>query len=196
MRIAGLVMGTVLAVGCGATHPAPARPAPAHRSPRYAVRCLPAQLRLAAGPRIPERTQQDTLLIVVRNISASGCDVRGYPGIALYDGGGARLAFSYRRQGDQMLASLPPAVVALPPGGAAYSALNKNTCAAFERRIATRVTVTIPGDRGPVVLRLPRYPILGYCDPGDPGHTIDIAPFTATMAGLLRTSGVFTRSAR
>ena len=183
--IAGLA-GLLLA-GCASARltstvpsgPAPGSPVPAQR---YTAGCLPSQVRLAAGPRVAERTQQSTLLVVIRNISAAGCALRGYPGIALAGRGGSRLPFRYRQGGDQMLTGRPPALVSLPPGAAAYLAINKDHCVTFTRRIAGQLAVTLPGDRQPVYLRLARYPILDYCGSKDPGHTVDITPFEPTAA--------------
>jgi hypothetical protein len=151
---------------------------------RHAVRCLPSQLRLAVGPRISEATQQNTLLLVFRNVSATGCAMRGYPGIALTDRTGARLALRYRRHGDQMITRMSPVLVPLPPDAVAYSAINQNTCTTFERR-AVRVEVIPPGGHEALALRLPAYPILGYCGPGVPGHVIDIAPVEPTAPAVL-----------
>jgi hypothetical protein len=125
------------------------------------------------------------LVLVFRNVSATACDMRGYPGIALADGTGRRLSFVYRQGGDQMLTNAPPGLVRLPPGGYAYSALNKNSCVSFTQTGAARAWVTPPGQHEPLVLTLPHYPILDYCDRGDPGHTIDIAPVEPTSAGVL-----------
>jgi uncharacterized protein DUF4232 len=165
----------------GLAGPSPARPAV-----RDTVRCVPSQVRLAAGPAVSERTQQSTLLVEIRNISATGCGLRGYPGIVLAGRGGARLPFRYRRGGDQMLTGRAPALVPLSPGAVAYLAINKNHCVTFTRRIASRLEVTLPGDRQPVSLRLARYPILDYCGRNDPGHTIDVTPVEPAAAQVLR----------
>jgi Protein of unknown function (DUF4232) len=123
------------------------------------------------------------LLLVFRNVSATTCDMRGYPGIALADSAGRRLSFAYRQGGDQMLTSAPPSVVRLLPGGYAYSALNKNTCVSFTQTSAASAEVTAPGQHGPLVLTLPHYPILSYCRRG--GHNIDIAPVEPAIADVL-----------
>ncbi len=186
-----LAMGiaSVLIAGCGGSAPAaPGMPASAVASAAPAQRghaCGPGQLQLSAGPRISEATQQNTLLLVFRNVSATGCVMRGYPAISLADSAGHRLDFGYRRLGDQMLTSAPPGLVTLPPGGSAYSALNKNSCVGFAPRSAASADVTPPGQREPLVLKLPRYPILGYCGAGDPGHIVDIAPIEPARAGVL-----------
>lgn len=147
--------------------------------------CQSTQLQLSAGPKISEATEQHTLLLVFRNISATECVMRGYPAIILADSAGARLDFSYNQRGDQMLTSAPPGLVTLPPGGLAYSAINKNACVGSSSRSAASADVTPPGQREPLVLELPHYPILAYCGASDPGHTIDIAPVEPTRADVL-----------
>jgi Protein of unknown function (DUF4232) len=96
-------------------------------------RCLPSQLRLTVGPRVSEATEQNTLLLMLTNVSAAGCDLQGYPGIALFGSNNALLPFTYRRGGDQMLTSAPPMLVPLRPGASAYLGINKPTCIAYER---------------------------------------------------------------
>ena len=189
-----ITIAAILIGGCGAATPRTAGPsarqvaarAPDHSAPDHsAAACRPTQLQLTAGPRISEKTEQNTLVLVFRNISAKACDLRGYPGIALADSTGRRLSFVYRQGGDQMLTNAPPGLVALPPGGYAYSALNKNSCVSFARASAARAQVIVPGQHEPLVLTLSHYPILSYCGRGDPGDTIDIAPVEPTSADVL-----------
>jgi len=189
--LAGLALTVTAALiaGCGASVPRTVTPAASrattHVSDHNVPACGLSQLQLTAGPRISEMTEQNTLVLVFRNISAKACDLRGYPGITLTDSRGRRLAFVYRPGGDQMLTSNRPGLVRLAPHGYAYSALNKNTCVSFARTSAARAEVTPPGQHEPLVLTLAHYPILGYCGRGDPGHTIDIAPVEPTSAGVL-----------
>jgi hypothetical protein len=148
----------------------------------YGVRCKASQLRLALGPEVSEATEQNTLILLVRNIAETGCDLRGYPRIALLDKHGATLPFAYRRSGDQMLTSRPPTLVPLAPYyGDAYLGVNKNTCEAGDHGIATQIRVTLPGQRHTLRLRLGRYPIMGYCTI-QPGHTVDLTPVEPTGA--------------
>jgi hypothetical protein len=126
-------------------------------------------------------------VLVFRNTSERGCDIRGYPAVTLVDSNEAALAFRYRRHGDQMLTGAPPVVVSLSPGAAAYSAINKNTCATGGRLVATWVEATPPGGHGARTAKLAHYPILGYCGPGHPGHVIDIAPLERSIRAVLAT---------
>ncbi len=180
--LALVASAAALVVGCGASASAPS----SSRTPYHnGAVCEPSQLRLTAGPRVSEAAQQNTLLLVFSNISATECALRGYPGIALADKTGAKLAFSYRQRGDQMLTTRRPSRVPLPPGGHAYSAINKNTCIAFASRVAVRAEVTPPGDHKSLVLQLPAYPVLGYCGAGDPGHVVDVAPVEPASTDVL-----------
>jgi hypothetical protein len=152
--------------------------------PPYGVQCSPSQLRLYAGGQVSEQTEQHTLPLVLHNASATRCDLRAYPGVTLLDSRGVRLPFEYRRHRDQELTSAQPAVVALPPDGDGYMAINKNTCVAREREIAARIHVTLPNGHPPLALALSRYPILGYCGSGDPGHIVDITPIEPTLKAV------------
>jgi len=146
--------------------------------------CLSSQLRLSAGPRVPEATQQNALFLRLTNVSRAGCALRGYPRVALSGRNGVPLRFTYRRGGDQMLTSAPPARVWLRPGATAYLGINKQTCIARQTVLARRIRVIPPGDRQPVAAVLPSYPELGYCGPGDPGYVIDISPVEPTMQAV------------
>lgn len=148
--------------------------------------CSASQLRLGIGPEVSEATQQNTLVLVIHNTSAQPCDLDGYPRAILWSGRTAALPFGYHRGGDQMLTDAYPSIVTLPGHGGAYVALNKNTCEAGQRRAAAAISLTPPGEDGALILRLNRYPILGYCAPGQPGHTIDVSPVEPTFRDVLR----------
>jgi len=175
-----MLQGTTVETGGAVT----VAPSGRHAAGPYPVRCRPSQLRLAAGPRISEATQQSTLWVLIRNVSTAGCDLRGYPSIALVDPSGAQLPFRYRLGGDQMLTSRPPTLVPLAPHAIAYVAINKNHCVTFTSRTANRLELTLPGDSEALSLRLAHYPILDYCGAHDPGHTIDITPVEPNAATL------------
>ena len=157
-----------------------------------APRCLSSQLRLATGPRVSEKTEQDTRLLVLRNVSGERCDLEGYPVIVLLESQGvlgdkARpesritrrgtvLSFSYRPHGDQMLSGAYPAVVPLAPGASAYFGINKTPCVLYSREIAARIRVTPPGDSHALSLAWAPYPTFDYCRPPDAGSIIDVTP--------------------
>lgn len=189
LAVLATAIAAALIAACGATAPATTVSSASKTSPSASAQDKPAcrstQLQLSAGASVSEATQQHTLLLVFRNISATACVMRGYPSIALADDTGHRLGFSYARHGDQMLTSTPPGPVTLPPGGFAYSAVNKNSCVGSASLSAASADVTPPGQREPLVLKLGHYPILDYCVASDPGHTIDIAPIEPTSSDVL-----------
>src|SRR5258708_18029726 len=93
--------------------------------------CRLHQLRLRNGPRVADKTQQNTELFVLRNNSSRRCRLDGYPVVSLHTPHGlpARtLPFRYRDHGDQMLTNAKPHPVVLVPGGRAYFGINKQTC--------------------------------------------------------------------
>jgi Protein of unknown function (DUF4232) len=152
--------------------------------PRY---CAPAQLRLSQGPRVSEATEQHTLIVVFRNTSGIGCDLRGYPEIQLRDRLGTRLAFTYQRRGDQMITDEPPVLVTLLPGGVAYAAANQNTCDSSplaQWRQAASISVTPPGVDKPLNVELQAYPSLYYCGPGQADNHVDVTPVEPTLAAI------------
>jgi Protein of unknown function (DUF4232) len=164
----------------------PRRPATAVTPPpkhAYGTRCQPAQLRLTLGPKVSEATQQHTAVLVLTNVSAAGCDLWGYPGVALFGHHGALLPFSYRRSGDQMLTGAAPALVPLRPGAAAYFGINQQACFAYASGFARRIQVIPPGDHAALSRAMRRFPTLFYCRAG-PGHTIDLTPLEPSLRDL------------
>jgi hypothetical protein len=146
---------------------------------------LSSQLRLSIGPHVPGASQQNTLLLLLTNVSGARCSLEGYPSISLSASSGAVLRFSYRRGGDQRLTSALPTRLWLRPGAVAYLGINKQTCIARQTVIAQRVRVTPPGGQQPIDARLPAYPMLGYCGPGDPGHVVDVTPAEPSIQAVL-----------
>lgn len=149
-----------------------------------AAPCRSSQLRLVLGRKVSEATQQNTLMLVMRNSSTVTCKLRGYPRIVLLDGHGSTLPFDYRDHGDQMLTGSPPTDVVLISGAEAFFAINKNACIAFSNRLSKEISVTPPGQAGSLQVKLHRYPMMSYCPAGDAGHTVDVSPVEATLSGV------------
>jgi hypothetical protein len=133
-------------------------------------------MRLVLAPPFSEKTEQHTAGVTLRNLSASPCSLDGYPTVALSDGRGRRLHFDYRHQGDQMITSARPRLVRLDTNASAFFAFNKNVCVSYSDRYARVLRVTLPGRQTGRSIGLPRYPIIDYCDRGDPGKTITVSP--------------------
>jgi hypothetical protein len=174
----------LLAAGCGTSVP----PTRSRSSASAAVSqsyCRSSRLRVVLGPLVSEATEQNTVIVEFRNVSATTCDLRGYPSIVLSDSSGSVLPFGYRHGGDQMLTSRPPGLVVLRPGEVAYAAFNKNSCVMYASRSAVGGNVTPPGSSQPLALDLRHYRILDYCPAGDPGHVVDVSPVEPTSRDVM-----------
>jgi hypothetical protein len=147
--------------------------------------CSPRQLRVSNGPRVSEKTQQNTEIFVLRNASSRRCKLDGYPVVSLHTAAGLHgriLPFRYRNRGDQMLTSAKPHRVVLARGGRAYFGINKQTCVGHATAVARYIYIY---PLGQLHHRLTRHPVLGYCGRHDPGHTVDISPFEKTAPAVL-----------
>ena len=174
----------LLAAGCGAST-SQAHPSSSASTAVSQSYCRSSQLRVVLGPLVSEATQQNTVILEFRNVSATRCDLRGYPSIVLSDGSGAVLPFAYHDGGDQMLTSQQPTLVVLRPGAVAYAAFNKNSCVMYASRSAVSGEVTPPGSSQPLAFDLRHYRILDYCRAGDPGHVVDISPVEPTSRDVM-----------
>jgi hypothetical protein len=106
----------------------------------------------------------------------------GYPRITLLTASGYKLGFRYSHYGDLVVAARPSYAVHVADGGAAYFLLNKYRCDAHDTALARRLLVTLPGVRGSLALRLPRYPMLDYCTARGPSATVAVSPLVARLA--------------
>jgi len=185
------VAGAATVPATGATMGGPAAPSrhrQGHAAPRpvpYRVGCQPAGLRLAWGPRLSQATSQETLILTLTNISGAGCDLQGYPGLSLLDRAGLALQFTVRWGGTQMLTTSAPVLVPLAPGGTAYLGITKWACVGHWDGVAHTFQVIPPGDYQPLSLTTARYPVVGYCPPGDPGHTVNVSPVEPSLRRVL-----------
>ena len=132
-----------------------------------------------------QATQQELLIFTLTNISGTGCDLQGYPGLSLLTAAGRLLPFHVRWGGDEMLTSTRPVLVPLPPGGIAYIGINKNACVRHYYRSGHVFLVIPPNDYQPLSYYQPRSAALDYCRVGDPGHTVDVSPVEPTLADVL-----------
>ena len=184
LAVAGVLVTTGVAGGPGTPYAAAAFSAgagPHHVAVPGVPGCRLRQLRLGDGAPVPELTQQETRIFVLRNTSAQRCELTGYPVVALLTGGGRFLPFRYRDHGDQMLASARPrAVVLAARGGRAYFGINKSACVTRAAAIAATLTAW---PRGQLTVRVPPY--FDYCGRPDPGHVLDVSPFETSVRAVL-----------
>jgi hypothetical protein len=101
--------------------------------------------------------------------------------VVLLNARGQRLGFRYSHRGDMVVAARPPHVVHVGGRGSAYFLLNKFRCDLRAVSLARWLRVKLPGVRGWLVLRLPRYPMIEYC-PADPAsRTIAVSPIASRL---------------
>ena len=179
------VAGATAAPATPAATASPALPAPVSHRPRamtaprpvpYGADCPPDALRLGLGPALSQATQQEALMFTLTNISAEGCDLQGFPGVALLDADGRPLPFQVRWRGDQILTTSPPVPVPHRPGGMAYFGLNKNACVLGSYRAGRYLELIPPNDYQPLPVIKLRYHGMDYCRAPDPGHAVDVTP--------------------
>jgi photosystem II stability/assembly factor-like uncharacterized protein len=126
-------------------------------------RCTSSALQLRPGMRVSEKTEQSTRLLILRNASATGCYIEGYPRITLLDRHGTVLRFRYLHHGDQTITNAKPSDVRLTPGGNAYFALNTtDACAAYGPLNATRLRFRLPNGGRALSIAIGLYPQLNY----------------------------------
>jgi hypothetical protein len=138
------------------------------------------QLRL--GSLWAEQTGQHTAPFVLTRLGPTACTLDGYPGIVLRDAEGRVLPFRYSHRGDQMVTGRAPHAVRVPAHGHAFFVLNKYRCDIRAQDTARLARVRLPGVRGVLRLRLPRYPTLDYCPKDAPSRTVAVTPIVARAA--------------
>jgi Protein of unknown function (DUF4232) len=152
----------------------------------YGVTCQPTALQLGLGQRLSQATSQLTLLFTLTNVSAAGCDLRGYPGVTLLNAGGRPMPFRLHwGTTDQMLTKTPPVLVPLAPGAVAYFAVSKWLCYARSYSAGRYIQVIPPNDyQAEPALRL-RYLGIDYCRTGYPGNVVGVSPVEPTELAVL-----------
>jgi Protein of unknown function (DUF4232) len=142
--------------------------------------CGPGQLVLGNGPKVSEKTQQETRIFAVSNVSSRRCGLDGYPVVTLFTAHGGVVLFRYRDGGDQMLTSAKPHLVVLARDGRGYFGINKNVCTLAANETASYVAAFPP------VQLIQMAGLLDHCSPKDPsGHVTDISPFEKTVRAVL-----------
>ena len=93
-------------------------------------------------------------MFALRNRGSRPCSLLGYPRVRLLDGRGV-LPFRPGYGKGTYLPPLTPRRVVLRPGGSAFVLVVKYRCDRGGTRAATRLELTPPGDRAPLVSRRP-----------------------------------------
>jgi hypothetical protein len=152
--------------------------------------CRSGDLNLAIDPvGVSEASGQNTIVFLLTNRGSSHCRLYGYPAVKLLAENGHALPFRFETRGDMMLTTAKPVPIELAPGATAFGAVNKYRCDLGDKGRATRIEVVAPGETGALATGLGVWATVGYfgyCGPGDPGSTVDIAPIVTTRARLLR----------
>ena len=149
------------------------------------AQCQTADLSLGLGERISPATGEHGDVYILTNHSKTVCQLRGYPGISLYDSKHRIMPFRYVRGGGQWVTHAAPKMVTLHPGSHAFFFIAKYRCDLRIAMVAVTVRVYPPnglrqfigpasGDAG--------VSDLAYCKGGtnDPGNLVIISPVVAT----------------
>ena len=127
-----------------------------------------------------EPTQSNTAPLAVTRVGGQSCTLRGYPQIVLLGASGRKLDFPYTHHGDLVVAARKPRAVHVAGWGSAFFLLNKSSCVVRNAKLARQLQVRLPGVRGVLTLRLPHYPMLGYCPNGV--MTVAVSPIVANLS--------------
>ncbi|MGH3069999.1 MAG: DUF4232 domain-containing protein [Streptosporangiaceae bacterium] len=106
--------------------------------------CRRRQLALGPGPRLSPATDERGDIYLLINRGSFSCTLAGYPGVTLYDAGGARLRFRYLDGQSQYVTSARPAAVVLRPGGRAYFLVAQAGCTLGNERAAATIAIMMP----------------------------------------------------
>ena len=130
------------------------------------------------------------MIIAVRSASALPCTVSGYPNVRLLDAAGSALPFTYVIGEGQYVTHRRPRPVTLGGARLAYFLVAKYRCDIGVGARATAMNVVLPGQG--TIHSVPTGCLrgaFGFCAGGpmpDPGNTITISPFEATVGHLIR----------
>jgi hypothetical protein len=158
------------------------------------ARCQTANLSLGFVDRISPKTGEHGVRYMLTNRGHTVCQLRGYPGVSLYDNKGRVLPFRYVRGGKTAyyVTQAAPKAVVLKAGSHAYFLVAKYRCDIGVAMIATTVHIYPPDSTSR--LKGPASPDAGvsaltYCTGGtkDPGQRVEISPVEATELATITT---------
>jgi hypothetical protein len=154
--------------------------------------CLVTNLSLGVGDRISPATGEHGDVYKLTNHGKLTCQLRGYPGITLYDHAHQILPFRYLRGGGQWVTHKAPKMVVLNPGNYGFFLIAKYRCDIGISMSATTIRVYPPNDMRQITG--PASSIAGvskleYCKGGtkDPGNLVYISPVAATLRAVFPT---------
>jgi hypothetical protein len=167
-------------------------------APSFAVtisaQCQTANLSLGLGNRISPATGEGGDVYMLTNHGKTMCQLRGYPGISLYNIKHRILPFRYIRGGGQWVTHAVPKMVTLHPGSHAFFFIAKYRCDVGIAMVAVTVRVYPPnGTRqliGPASGEA-GVSHLAYCTGGtkDPGNFVYVSPVVATEGAAFPAMG-------
>ena len=182
---AGVAIASALALGIYGLTVGPARqPAAVPKPhPRVALPCSSGGgWRLTLDGVWSEPTGAHTAPLRITRIGTQPCALEGYPTVALLNARRQKLDFRYSHRGDVVVAARSPQVVHVRGGDSAYVLLDKFRCDLRTVSLARWLRVGLPGVRGRLVLRLPRYPMIEYCPAESASRTIAVSPIASRLS--------------
>ena len=122
------------------------------------------------------------------NVGTRSCTLARWPRFELVDEHGALpyvtrynhgCVWFCRSQDKQVRQS---GVVVVNPGRSVYLGFDQYRCDLGTQRyaVSARVVVSPTASLAAILIRIPRYPVFGYCGKGDPGSILSISPFEPT----------------
>jgi hypothetical protein len=108
------------------------------------AQCQTANLSLGLGDRISPATGEHGEVYILTNLGKTVCQLRGYPGISLYDSKHRILPFRYIRGAGQWVTHAVPKIVVLHPGSDAFFFVAKYRCDIGIVMVAATVRVYPP----------------------------------------------------
>lgn len=129
-------------------------------------------------------TEDVAVLLSLSNVSATGCQLDGYPRVTLIGDGGAPFNVTAEDGHGMVINSKPSAPVGIAPGGAAYLLVEKHSCLAQTTSTDHTVAIVLPGTSRR--LETPTSHDFEICTASDPiANVINLSPVVASPAVAL-----------